>query len=281
MNRLQALHGLKFNPFSPELPAEALFVPPKLDGFGRRLEHLVREGGFALITGEPGMGKSAALRVLDVRLGRLRDVKIRTVTHPQSGVGDFYRELGDLFTVPLSPHNRWGGFKALRDKWQSFIDSTLVRPVLFIDEAQEMTPAVLSELRLLSSKDFDSRSLLSVVLAGDKRLPEKFRSADLLPLGSRIRTRLLLDRATPDELAACLRHVLAAAGNASLLTDELLTALAEHAAGNYRLMMNMAADLLAVAVDRELAQLDEKLFFEVFSQPNDSKPSPLARGKRR
>ena len=82
------------------------------------------------------------------------------------------------------------------------IDSTLSRPVLLIDEAQEMSAAVLSELRLLTSSQFDSRLLLSVVLAGDGRLTEALRRDDLLPLGSRIRTRLHLDYAQREDLVA-------------------------------------------------------------------------------
>ena len=281
IGRLQALFALKFNPFAPDVPAECLYSPPRAECFVRRLEHHVQEGGFAMITGDPGTGKSVTLRLADAQLSRQRDVKVRSLTHPQSRVGDFYRELGHCFGVPLSPHNRWGGFKLLRETWQTFIDTTLVRPVLFIDEAQEMLPQVLSELRLLSSKDFDSRSLLSVVLSGDRRLPDKFRSPDLLPLSSRIRTRLVLEHASADELAACLRHLTAAAGNASLMTPEVITALAEHGAGNYRTVMHMSADLLAAAVERDLPRIDEKLFFEVFAQPLDPKPSASTKGRRR
>ena len=61
--RLLALYGLKWNPFSPELPTEAIFVPPKLENFCWRIEHAqIREGGFAMIHGDPGTGKSIALR---------------------------------------------------------------------------------------------------------------------------------------------------------------------------------------------------------------------------
>jgi general secretion pathway protein A len=67
----------------------------------------------------------------------------------------------------LRPHNRWGGFKSLRERWLAHLESTACAPVLLIDEAQEMSPATLSELRLLSSARFDSQPLLSVVLAGD------------------------------------------------------------------------------------------------------------------
>ena len=136
MNKtLLALYGLKFNPFSPELPTEALHITPPVEQFCWRIEHaLIREGGFALIQGDPGCGKSAVLRLLDERLGKLPELSVGAISHPSSNLADFYREMGDVFGVSLKPHNRWGGFKALRERWQAHLDSTLLRPVLLIDE---------------------------------------------------------------------------------------------------------------------------------------------------
>jgi hypothetical protein len=70
---------------------------------------------------------------------------------------DFYRELADVFGVPLAGHNRWASFKALRQRWGEHIASTLARPVLSTDEAQEALTTVFNELRILASKDLDSR----------------------------------------------------------------------------------------------------------------------------
>ncbi len=265
--KLLSLHGLKWNPFSPDVPTEALLVSPKLDHFGWRVEHLAREGGFALVTGEPGLGKSVALRLLAERLSTHRDLVLGILTRPQSGIPDFYRELGDLFGVQLSPHNRWAGARVLRERWQDHIATSLLRPVLFVDEAQEMKPAVLNELRLLCAAALDARALLTVVLSGDPRLPEKFRAPELLPLGSRIRVRLTLHPATPQDLGECLRHALAQAGNPKLMTDELVVTLAEHAAGNYRILMTMAGELLDAAIQSGARQLDEKLYLETFAVP--------------
>jgi type II secretory pathway predicted ATPase ExeA len=263
--KLLGLYGLKWNPFSADLPEEALCTTAKIENFCWRIENgHVREGGFALITGDPGTGKSVALRLLASRLSRVVDVTVGVLEHPQSKVADFYREMGDLFGVQLTPHNRWCGFKALRERWSAHVESTMLRPVLLIDEAQEMQPIVLSELRILSSTNFDSRSLLTVVLCGDDRLTEKLRKEELLPLGSRIRARLVLEYATREELQNCLRHQLKVAGNANLMTPELMAALCDHASGNYRVLMTMGAELLAAAAQRESPQIDEKLFFEVF-----------------
>jgi general secretion pathway protein A len=269
--KLLALYGLKFNPFSPELPTEAIHVPPRVESFCWRIENAqIGEGGFAMIHGEPGSGKSVILRLLAERLARLSDITVGIINHPQSNLADFYREMGEVFAVPLKPHNRWGGFKVLRERWIAHLESTRRRAVLLIDEAQEMRAAVLSELRLLASARFDSQPLLCVILAGDARLIEKLRREELVPLGSRIRTRLGLEHASRDELAACLTHLLAIAGNASLMTAQLRQTLCDHAAGNYRVLATMAAELLAVATQRELARLDEKLYLEVFSTPDST-----------
>jgi len=269
--KLQALYGLKWNPFSPDLPDDALWVHPQIEHFCWRLQNQVRYGGFALITGEPGTGKSVALRVVSRKLSQLPDVSVGVVIRPQSHLGDFYRELGDLFGVALSPHNRWCGFKALRQKWLEHLGSSLHRPLLLIDEAQEMYPSVLSELRILSSSDFDSRCLLTVVLCGDQRLTHQFRNPEFLPIASRIRLRLNLDAKLPSELLEYLKHTLAEAGNPQLMTDELMHTLSEHALGNYRVLCNLADELLAEALRREVPQLDQKLFFEVFPPPSSSK----------
>ena len=66
--KLLAQWGLKWNPFSPELPGEALLATPKIEHFAWRVEQLVQEGGFALVTGESGTGKSVALRIVAGRL---------------------------------------------------------------------------------------------------------------------------------------------------------------------------------------------------------------------
>jgi type II secretory pathway predicted ATPase ExeA len=253
-DNLRSLYGLKWNPFSPDIPSEALLLTALIERFCWRVEQQSREGGFVAIIGEPGSGKSVAMRLLCEHLDKVRDLTVGVLTRPQSATADFYRELGHLFGVSLSPHNRWAGAKVLRETWLAHIDASMCRPVLLIDEAQEMKPSVLSELRLLSSMHLDSRALLTVVLCGDPRLPEKLRCPELLPVASRIRTLL----------RACLDHVTEQAGNSALMSDEVKQALAEHAAGNLRVLMTMADELLHVAVQRELRQIDEKLYFDVY-----------------
>lgn len=278
MNKtLLALYGLKWNPFSAQVPVEALQRTARIESFCWRVEQLVGEGGFALVTGAAGVGKSATLRVLAERLSGLRDVQVGVLSRPLAGLADFYREMGELFGVELHPHNRHSGAKMLRQRWQSHIDASLCRPVLVVDESQEVMIPVLSELRLLSSARLDSHLLLTVVLAGDQRLLERFRCEELVPLSSRIRVKLALERSPPEELRECLVHALHAAGAPKLMTPELTSTLCDHAQGNLRALMNLAGELLALAAQREITQLDEKLFFDAFAATAPAQTKAAAR----
>jgi len=279
-NKMLALYGLKWNPFTPNVPTEALHVTPRLESFCWRVQQLAGDGGFALVTGAPGSGKSATLRILAASLATLRDATVGVISRPQANIADFYREMGDLFGVELRPHNRFAGAKILRQRWLAHIQGTLSRPVLVVDEAQEMQTAVLAELRLLASTDLDSNILLTVVLAGDGRLAERLRSEEFLPLASRVRVRLPIERASPQDLQECLRNALHQAGAPTLMTADVIAAICDHAQGNPRALMIMAAELLEAAARREARQIDETLFFEVCAVPVVSEAKAATRRRR-
>lgn len=272
--KLLSLYGLKWNPFQPDVPTEALHKRPELDSFIWRIENLVMDGGIATVMGDPGQGKSVALRLIDEQLKGLREVCVARIDRPQSGLSDFYREIGELFGIELRASNRYGGFKALRKKWRSHIESTLLRPVLLIDECQDMPTVALSELRLLMADEFDSKRILTVVLAGDMRLAERFKAADLLPLARRVRVKLTLAPLTDEELKKMLDHSLTAAGNRQIMTPGIIDALVAHSGGSPSTLMNTCDELLARAVATEQAQIDEKLFFDVYQPPKPRSTKP-------
>jgi len=87
-----------------------------------------------------------------------------------------------------------------------------------------------------------------------------------------------MEAASREELLELLKHALSKAGNANLLTRELMDVLVDHSAGNYRLLMTMAAELLAHGIVQEVEQFDEKLYLEVFEP---QRPCTAAKKKAR
>jgi len=271
VKKLHALYGLKWNPFLSEMPIDALIKDESTKRFCHRVEQVVTDGGFVMVTGDPGTGKSITLRHLQAHLGDIPELTVRIITRPQSGLRDFYREISELFELPMKQNNRFGSFANLRAHWKSYIKASSFRPVILIDEAQEAYDDVLNELRLLASTDLDSRNILAVVLAGDNRLPEKLRQTNLLPLESRIKIRHHLDKRPPSELAHILSETMNQAGSSELMTTGLVKALSEHAMGNLRAMMIMANELLNHGAESGIKQLDETLFFDIYHSYNKKK----------
>ena len=239
--QLLSLYGLKWNPFSPDLPSDGLVASSEIELFAWRIEQLTPFGGFALVTGDPGTGKSAALRLLHKRLGQMRELTVASLPGHRVGSAIFTASLVASSASTLRPTMPTVAFRPSGKGGVCMPRRRCSDPVFIIDEAQEMPTATLSELRLLSSSEFDSKSLLTVVLGGDRRLGERFRTPELLPVGSRIRARLTLEPMPRDELVRCLSELMTLAGNPALMTKELVGALAEHAAGNYRVATIMAA----------------------------------------
>lgn len=266
MHSALVAYGLKWNPFLADVPLEGLVTTARIDSFCFRVESLVIDGGFAMVSGDPGIGKSVLMRILEGRLAAIRDLMVCPLTRPQSRVGDFYRELAGHFGTVVSMNNRWGGYKALRERWLAHVETTGLRPVILIDEAQRMPSETMTELAQLASALFDSRSILTVVFCGDARLGDRFREPDLYPIGTRIRTRYTVEPATCEELANLLEERLERAGNNALMTKELIYTLADHSAGNPRVLLNTSDELFAKAIERQITRLDEKLFLEVFGR---------------
>ena len=93
--KLLSRYGLKWNPFTPEVPDDGLFTTQRIESFAMRIETMVHDGGFALITGEPGYGKSIALRIIDIIMSVERVTFLEAVR--------FLRQLSTDLSSPNDP----------------------------------------------------------------------------------------------------------------------------------------------------------------------------------
>lgn len=243
-DRIHTIYGLKWNPFSPDVPVEGLYTPAKLDSFFWRLEHLVLDGGFSSITGDLGIGKSAALRLLKARLEGVPELCVQVLQRPLSSLRDFYRELADLFAVDINTANRYASFDRIRGQWLAGIKRTLFRSVLIIDEAQS---------------------------ASDDRLFKKLATPELAPLESRLHVRHTVETWSSDDLATMLKARLHSTGRPHIMTEGVIIAVSSHCLGNPRTMLAQCNELLLAAAQRDALVIDEQLFFDVLKPTSPKK----------
>ncbi len=204
--------GLAEAPFSIAPNPKYLFL-------GRRhqeaLAHLIYglrgEGGIVVLTGEVGTGKTTISRKL------LEDIPENTdvawIIQPRLSAVELLAAICDELHIEYDP--RACSIKSLTDRLNEALLAAHAagrNTVLMIDEAQNLSPELLEQLRLLTNLETSERKLLQIVLLGQEELKEMLRRHDLRQFAQRITARYELEPLTPDETRHYIRHRLAVAG---------------------------------------------------------------------
>jgi general secretion pathway protein A len=212
--------GLNEKPFSITPDPRYLFMSAR---HGEALAHLVygvtESGGFMQLTGEVGTGKTTLVRTL--LLNRMpANADVAVVLNPQLSAREFLisicEELG--VDVPLDRNS----IKALIDTLNHHLlqaHSDGRRTILVVDEAQNLAPDVLEEVRLLTNLETAKQKLLQIVLIGQPELRDLLARNDLRQLAQRITGRYHLEPLSRDETAQYIEHRLKVAGALSEVFD--------------------------------------------------------------
>lgn len=179
------------------------------------LAHLVfgvkSDGGFVLLTGEVGTGKTTICRCLLEQMPEQCDIAL--ILNPRLTVRELLSSICDEFQIPYPPGTQ--SIKTFVDSINSHLLNTHARgrrSVLIIDEAQNLTPPVLEQIRLLTNLETTRRKLLQVILLGQPELREILAKPELRQLSQRIIARFHLGPLTRADVAAYINHRLAVAG---------------------------------------------------------------------
>ncbi|MCG8370856.1 MAG: AAA family ATPase [Proteobacteria bacterium] len=205
--------GLNEKPFSITPDPRYLFLSER---HGEALAHLVygvtESGGFIQLTGEVGTGKTTLVRSLLLdRMPGNADVAV--VLNPQLSVVEFLATICEELHIEVV-HNR-GSVKALTDALNRHLLGAHAggrRTILVVDEAQNLAPAVLEQVRLLTNLETAKQKLLQIVLIGQPELRELLARTDLRQLAQRITARYHLEPLSRDETASYIEHRLKVAG---------------------------------------------------------------------
>jgi len=245
--------GLTRQPFTAELPPEALFRSLPLEEALARLQFVIDQHGIGLLTGEPGSGKSATLRALVAASDPARH-KFIYLTMPRSPRG--------LLTVlchALGLDPAWSAVDLAAQVKEALcrLDAHGVTPVLLGDEAQLAPAAVLDELRLCCNTAMDAHCPVAVVLSGHSSLRRRLAMEALAPLAQRLTVTTTLPGLSTQQTANYIEHQLQWAGAARpLFTREVIELLAHHSRGVPRQINRLctAALLAAFAVQQPLVE---------------------------
>ena len=204
--------GLHEKPFSITPDPRYLFMSER---HAEALAHLlygVREsGGFIQLTGEVGTGKTTLVRSLLQQLPETADVAL--ILNPQISRIEFLCAICEELRVPL-PEAR-GSVKALTDSLNRFLlenHSRGRRTILIVDEAQNLRPDVLEQVRLLTNLETTKQKLLQIILIGQPELRELLARNDMRQLAQRITGRYHLEPLSRDEAEAYIDHRVRVAG---------------------------------------------------------------------
>ena len=168
-------------------------------------------GGFVLLTGEVGTGKTTVCRAFLEQLPA--EVDIALILNPAVSVIELLRAICDEFRIRVEAHERTS--KQLVDRINAFLlkaHASGRRPVLMIDEAQNLRPKVLEQIRLLTNLETPKHKLLQIFLVGQPELRRILGTQGLRQLDQRITARFHLRPLNTRETGDYIRHRLAVGG---------------------------------------------------------------------
>ena len=235
--------GLREKPFNVTPDPHFLYMSPSHQEAFANLIYGVRERkGFIMVTGEVGTGKTTLLHSLLANLDD--DIRSVFVFHTGLDFTDMLEMVHHELGIPISTPTR----AALLQSLNRYLIEQLGEGrnvALIIDEAQNLSPELLENLRLLSNLETAKDKLLQIVLVGQPELDDKMALPQLRQLKQRIAVHGVIDTLSPGESRAYIRHRLAVAGapnqGAGIFSEEAISHLV-HAAGGVPRQLNVLCD---------------------------------------
>ena len=237
-----AYFGLNENPFSLTPDPRFLFMSQR---HREALAHLLfgvgERGGFVLLTGEVGTGKTTLCRSLLEQVPE--GVEVALVLNPKQTALELVASLCDELNVSYPPATE--SLKVLIDLLNLHllkIHANGRRTVLIIDEAQNLSTDVLEQVRLLTNLETTTQKLLQILLIGQPELQTKMARPELRQLGQRITARYHLTPLLLNETAAYIQHRLEVAGCKRELFSKGTLHLAHRLSGGVPRVINTICD---------------------------------------
>ena len=228
--------GMKRSPFSIAPDPRFLYVSEQhREAMAHLLYGIRSDGGFVLLTGEVGTGKTTIVR--RVLQAPRKNIVVAFIIHPALSVAELLAAICDEFGIS---YPRKASIKDLIDRINAFLldlNAKRKKAILIIDEAQNLSYDVLEQIRLLTNLETNERKLLQIILVGQPELRDKLVRPELKQLAQRIVARCHLEALSKADLFLYVNHRLEVArGKNELFSQEALNSLYVYSGGIPRLI---------------------------------------------
>jgi general secretion pathway protein A len=258
--------GLNKKPFELAPNPDFLFAGAAYKRALTYLNYAVKEKtGFVMLTGEVGSGKTTLIREFISRLDR--QVPIAKVFNTKVNFEQLIAMINDDFGLDGTGRDK---VALLKDLYHFLIEEHRKgrTPVLIIDEAQNLTPTVLEEVRMLSNLETSDAKLLQIVLVGQPELAAVLSLDELRQLRQRISVVCRLSPLTRGECEEYIYHRLAVAGNreAVWLPSEVLDSIYAYSNGIPRLVNSLCNFILLTAFAEETHTISREMVTDIITE---------------
>ncbi len=263
----QTFYGMSMDPFPKDMGVKHQFKSQDFIQALSRLEFLKKSGGFGLLTGEPGVGKSFLLRcfveTLNPNLFKCVYIPITTLT-----VMDFYRALCDGLGVTPA-HKKILMFKQIQEAVHTMFRAKNITPVIIVDEAQFLKNSVLDDLRMILSFEMDSKDYAVLLLVGQTPLVTQLSRQNHEALRQRILVNYCLKGLTREETKDYIISRLKLAGcHEPIFSDSAFELLFSCTNGCIRTLNSLTKMCLISGANQKTNSIDTELVFEAQSELN-------------
>jgi len=252
--------GLKFNPFSKEIQPEQLFLSQDLIELESRLKYLQQVRGIGLVAGEPGCGKTAALRKF---VSELNPAAFKPCYFALSTVTllDFYQGLARLLGEEPK-HKKMAIFYQLQEVINSMYHERRITPVIILDEIHLANSKIFDDLRLLFNFKMDSHNPYILILAGQPVLRSKLSLNANQPLKQRLTVKYFMQGLKPDEVKEyCLSRLKMAGLVEDIFAPNTFELIYNITGGLPRVINNLVTACMIYACSKKIRIIDEDVVY--------------------
>ncbi len=258
----ESFFGFREKPFSL-LPDPGFLYPSKKHSMALTMLQygLMNQAGITVITGEVGSGKTTLIRKLLSEIDD--DISTGLISNTHESFGDLLQWVSMAFDLDYKGKDKI----ALYDAFANYVIDEYAkskRTVLIIDEAQNLSPSVLEELRMLSNINADKDQVMQLILVGQPELRETLQRQDLRQFAQRVSADYHLSPLLLSEAIAYIQHRLkVAGGNEDIFEVDACKIIWKYSGGIPRLINTICDTALVYAYAEQLKSVSRKLAAEV------------------